>query len=83
MRRWRPTAWPSSTRCASGSFKLIAIEAIIAAQAVDLRPPAVRDTLGSGARRIYEGVRARSAFLDDDRSLAPDFERVAAWLERP
>jgi len=63
--------------------QLIAIEAVIAAQAVDLRPPAVRDTLGSGARRVYEGVRARSAFLDDDRSLAPDFEQVAAWLDRP
>ena len=23
---------------------------------------------------MYDGVRARSAFLDDDRSLAPDFE---------
>ena len=63
--------------------QLIATEAVIAAQAVDLRPPAVRDTLGSGARRVYEGVRARSAFLDDDRSLAPDFEQVAAWLDRP
>ncbi len=61
---------------------LIAIEAVIAAQAVDLRPPDVRSTLGAGARRMYDGVRARSAFLDDDRSLAPDFEQVAAWLER-
>ena len=59
---------------------LIAIEAVIAAQAVDLRPPEVRATLGAGARRMYEGVRARSQFLDDDRSLAPDFEAVAAWL---
>ena len=49
---------------------LIAIEAVIAAQAVDLRPPDVRSTLGAGARRMYDGVRARSAFLDDDR-LAP------------
>jgi histidine ammonia-lyase len=58
---------------------LIAIEAVIAAQAVDLRPgrPA---TLGTGARRIYDGVRARVAILDDDRPLAPDFEAVAAWL---
>jgi len=60
---------------------LIAIEAVIAAQAVDLRPADVRDTLGSGARRIYEGVRARSTFLDDDRSLAPDFASVANWLD--
>ena len=61
--------------------QLIAIEALIAAQAVDLRSPEVRSTLGAGARRMYDGVRARSAFLDDDRSLAPDFEAVAAWLE--
>ena len=59
---------------------LIAIEAVIAAQAVDLRPPDVLATLGTGARRIYDGVRARVAVLDDDRPLAPDFEAVAAWL---
>lgn len=60
---------------------LIAIEAVIAAQAVDLRAPDARSTLGAGAREIYEGVRARSAFLDDDRSLAPDFEAVAEWID--
>ena len=59
---------------------VIAIEAVIAAQAVDLRPTEVRATLGSGARRTYEAVRKRCAFLDDDRSLAPDFEAVASWL---
>jgi histidine ammonia-lyase len=59
---------------------LIAIEAVIAAQAVDLREAEVRKTLGSGARRIYENVRARSQFLDDDRSLAPDFAAVANWI---
>jgi len=59
---------------------IVAIEAVIAAQAVDLRPAEVRSTLGSGARRTYDGVRARCAFLDDDRSLAPDFEAVAGWF---
>ncbi len=59
---------------------VIAIEAVIAAQAVDLRPQEVRTTLGAGARRMFDGVRERCAFLDDDRSLAPDFEAVAAWL---
>jgi len=54
----------------------------IAAQAVDLRPAEVRASLGTGARRIYDGVRERVAILDDDRSLAPDFEAVAAWLAR-
>jgi histidine ammonia-lyase len=59
---------------------LAAIEAVIAAQAVDLRTPEVRATLGEGARRMYEGVRERAAALDEDRSLSPDFEAVAAWL---
>ena len=60
---------------------LMAIEAVIAAQAVDLRPADVVATLGAGARRMYDGVRARASFLDDDRPLAPDFEAVAAWIE--
>ena len=41
----------------------------------------VRATLGSGAARIYEGVRARVAVLDDDRPLAPDFEAIADWID--
>jgi histidine ammonia-lyase len=32
---------------------------------------------------MYDGVRVRVAFLDDDRPLAPDFEAVAAWLAAP
>ena len=59
---------------------LAAIEAVIAAQAVDLRPPGVRATFGRGAGRIYERVRERVPFLDDDRPLGPDIERVAAWI---
>jgi histidine ammonia-lyase len=61
---------------------LIAIEAVIAAQAVDLRPPDVHATLGAGARRMYDGVRARVQLLGDDRPLAPDFESVARWIEK-
>ena len=56
------------------------IEAVIAAQAVDLRPPEVRATLGQGAGRIYAGVRERAPLLDEDRPLGPDIERVAGWL---
>jgi histidine ammonia-lyase len=59
---------------------LAAIEAVIAAQAVDLRPPEVRATLGQGAGRIYAQVRERVPLLDEDRPLGPDIERVATWL---
>jgi histidine ammonia-lyase len=64
-------------------LQLVAIEAVIAAQAVDLRGPDVMRSLGAGAHRAYDAVRERAAFLDHDRSLAPDFEAVAAWLAQP
>lgn len=57
-----------------------AIEAVVAAQAVDLRVPDVRTSLGQGTRRMYESVRSRVECLDDDRPLGPDFETIAAWL---
>ena len=57
-----------------------AIEAMIAAQAVDLREPAVLPTLGKGARRAYMAVRRRAAFLDNDRPLGPDIDALAAWV---
>ena len=59
---------------------LVAIEAVVATQGVDLRASEVRATLGHGARRVYDGVRERVTFLDEDRPLGPDFEAVAAWL---
>jgi len=59
---------------------LAAIEAMIAAQAIDLREPDVRATLGEGAARAYAAVRDRVPFLDDDRPLGPDIEKVAAWV---
>ena len=59
---------------------LAAIEAMIGAQAVDLREPDVRATLGEGAARAYAAVRDRVPFLDDDRPLGPDIEKVAAWV---
>ncbi len=54
---------------------LIAIELMVAAQAVDLREldPA---TMGAGARAAYTQVRAIAALLDEDRPLGPDIDRV-------
>ena len=54
---------------------LVAVEALVAAQAVDLRPGA---RLATPTRRLYDAVRAVSLPLDTDREPAPDIERVAA-----
>jgi histidine ammonia-lyase len=51
-----------------------AVEALVAAQAVDLRGE-VR--LAARTRRLYEAVRAVVPHLEDDREPAPDIEQVA------
>ena len=58
---------------------VVAFELVVAAQAVDLRaidPGA----LGAGARAAHAAVRRHVAFLDEDRPLGPDVERIAAAL---
>jgi histidine ammonia-lyase len=50
-----------------------AIELLVAAQAVDLRPPA---PMGRGARAAWDAVRTVVPALDEDRPIAPDIERV-------
>ena len=57
---------------------IVAIELLGAAQGIDLRRPLktsphLQDALAA--------VRERSAFLQDDRSLAPDIEAVQALIE--
>ena len=58
---------------------VVAFELVVAAQAVDLRALDPR-TLGGGARAAYATVRRHVAFLDEDRPLGPDVERIAAAL---
>lgn len=55
---------------------LVAIERIVAAQAIDLRglPPG---ELGPHGRALHSGIRAQVAMLDEDRPLGPDIERCA------
>jgi len=60
---------------------LVAIEQVVAAQAIDLRGVA-RDMLGAGLRDAYAAVRAAVAPLDEDRPLGPDVDRVARLLAR-
>lgn len=52
---------------------VIAIEALSAAQALDLRGP-LEPAAGTGAAR--RAVRAVSPFLDQDRSLSSDITKV-------
>ena len=56
---------------------LVAIEALVAAQAVDLRPSA---RLGTGTRLVFDAVRSGVASLTRDRPVGPDAMRVCGLL---
>jgi histidine ammonia-lyase len=58
---------------------LVAIECLIAGQAVDLRE-LDPDALGGGARLLYRRVRAAVPMLDHDRPLGPDIDRMERLL---
>lgn len=55
---------------------VVAIELIVAAQAVDLRQTDAR-SMGAGARASYAAIRALVPMLDEDRALGPDIEAAA------
>ena len=60
---------------------MLACELLAAAQAVDLLggpgdPARSVARLGDGTRAAYEAVREVAGFLDEDRILAPEVERV-------
>jgi len=54
---------------------ILVIEALVAAQAVDLAAPG---TIGRGPAALHRAVRSHVSRLDDDRSSANDIERLAA-----
>jgi len=54
---------------------LIAIELLVAAQAVDLRE-LKPGQMGEGTRRTFEQVRKLAPMLDEDRPLGPDIDRI-------
>src|SRR6266851_3218801 len=56
--------------------RLLAIELMVAAQAIDLRDPTPR--LGPALAAAHAAIRARIPRLDDDRSLGDEIERLAA-----
>ncbi len=55
---------------------LLAIELMVAAQAIDLRDPA--PALGAPAAAAHGAIRARVPRLDDDRSLGGEIDMLAA-----
>jgi histidine ammonia-lyase len=65
--------------CVERARYLVAIECLIAAQAVDLRG-LDRGALGAGARTVYERTRGTAAVLDHDRPLGPDIDRLEALV---
>lgn len=54
---------------------VLAIEALVAAQAVDLAAPA---TIGRGPAALHRAVRTHASRLEEDRSSGGDLERLAA-----
>jgi histidine ammonia-lyase len=62
------------TDMARNAAMVVAIELLAAAQGVDLRKPLKTSPKLSQA---MEAIRARSAFLDQDRYIAPEMEAVA------
>ncbi len=59
---------------------LIGIEAMVAAQAVDLRAP---KALGAAGQALFERVRAAVPMLGEDRAIGPDVETVLRAIETP
>jgi histidine ammonia-lyase len=57
--------------------RIVAIELVVAAQAVDLRKPT---RLGAGAQRAYELVRTQVPFTGEGETIAPDLDPVRALV---
>ncbi|MFX7910613.1 aromatic amino acid lyase, partial [Acinetobacter baumannii] len=65
------------------TYALLAIEAIQAAQAIDLRrrkQPTF--TLSPSSQKLYDALRARAPFIDQDRALTDDFRAATQVLRQ-
>jgi tyrosine ammonia-lyase len=58
--------------------RILAIEAMCIAQAIDLRIREGGPPFSAAAQAVHAYVRGQSAFLDDDRPLFTDIERIAS-----
>lgn len=57
--------------------RVLAVEFMTAAQAIDLRGEAAPDKLGQGTRKVYDAVRRQVAFLEHDRETSGDMKLLA------
>lgn len=63
------------------TYTLLAIEAVQAAQAIDLRRRKTPGfTLSPSTQALYDALRARVPFVDQDRALTDDFRAAAQVL---
>jgi histidine ammonia-lyase len=63
--------------------RIVAIEMLCAAQALDLRTEGAIELLGLGTRAAHQALRDGGiAPLTQDRVLSPDIERAAQWVHR-
>lgn len=68
------TAARKSRQVLANTVRVIAIELMCAAQALEFADP---KGLGNGSRAAYKAVRERVPLLEEDRVLAPDIEELA------
>lgn len=63
------------------SYALLGVELIHSAQAIELRRAKQKEfTLAPATVKLYDAVRRKAAFLDQDRPLTPDFRAAAEVL---
>ena len=68
-----------ATEIVANVRRVIAIELLTAAQAIDLREDGPA-RLGRATRAAYDAIREQVAFLEHDRETTPDIERLAALI---
>ncbi|WP_175552416.1 HAL/PAL/TAL family ammonia-lyase [Seinonella peptonophila] len=73
-----PYVIQKTTKMLDNLYKILAIEALHAAQAIDLRN-GIR--LGVGTQKIYEIIRSEVPFLDRDRNLSIDIHKIYNLLK--
>jgi tyrosine 2,3-aminomutase len=70
----------NARRVLSNNTRILAVEFLAAAQAVDLSGR--YDGLGPVSRATYELIRSKVPTLDQDRFMSDDIERIAAAISR-